>query len=120
MGETGLPPVEIKYLKIYHERGRVKTITLDGREDILNDAKVKKELEEGGRPIALGGLLRYKGFDFDFRVGHTFGLPGVDFGTLWVKKKGAASGHPSLVEEVYELMMNLYREIFLKDMRDES
>jgi len=114
MDQAKLPLVEIKYLKIYHEKGKVKTITLDGREDILNDERVKKELKEGGRPIALGGLLRYKGFDFDFRVGHTFGLPGIDFGILWTKKKGAASGNPSLVEEVYDLMLNLYREIFLE------
>ncbi len=114
MAEAGLPLVEIKYLKIYHERGRVRTITLDGRKDIINDAKVKKELEGGGRPIALGGLLRYKGFDFDFRVGHTFGLPGMDFGIIWIKKKGSASGDLSLIEEAYDLILNLYRDVFLE------
>ncbi len=108
---VNLPNLEIQSVTIKLDEGEITRIKLEGNQDIFNHEKVKAELNNGGKIIAISGFLKYKDHPFDFSVGHNLGSIGPVMTHIRVAKKGE-SEKTDLATELYRILYEIYEKEF--------
>ena len=107
-----LPLIEIRTVAIKLDTGDIKRINFRGTKSIFKHPEVTSKISQGGKITTIEGILRYKGADFDFKIGHTIGMPGTPMSHIFVAKKTSFE-QTEFVPELYQLLYGIYRSVFL-------
>lgn len=114
---TGLPnqpKIVIMAMAFLYSSGRFKKKIFDGRQDIFSSPEIASELGKEGKIVYIDGILTHKTHDFDFKVGFFRLYLNYYVGVIELSQKGNYQGDPSIKEEVYQILLGLFKNIFGK------